>query len=126
MNLTREQVEIIISEAISNLGKPYSKDFDCVRFVRLVYEKAGIKIPLLKSHLPPNEWNISREQICDPPVGRLIFLKDPYDPRKNRSWTHVVIILTKQSCIHCSLFFGRRVVISTIGEILERYNFAEK
>ena len=125
MKLTQEQVEIIISESISHIGRPYSNDFDCVKFIRIVYEKAGIEIPLLKSHLPPKELNISKEQITNPPVGHLMFLKDPCDPRKHRSWTHIVIILTKQSCVHCSLFFGRKVVISTFREIFERYNFVE-
>ena len=52
----------------------------------------------------------------------MIFLKDRNDPRKERVWTHVAIILTKETCIHCSLFFGNKVVISSFKDMYAKYD----
>jgi hypothetical protein len=87
-----------------------------------VYQKIGIEIPLLKSCAPSDKLSISIKQIKNPPIGHPILLKDRDDPRKERAWTHVAIILTKGTCIHCSLFFGRRVTISSFNEIFKKYD----
>ncbi|MDB4983931.1 MAG: hypothetical protein JWM20_110 [Patescibacteria group bacterium] len=126
LNLSKHDRDIVIETAMSYLEHPYSKEiFNCVTFVRAVYKSADIDIPLLNPGPPAFELNISRWQCDDPPVGHMIFLKDPLDPRKERAWTHIVIALENKTCIHCSLFFGRKVVISTLDEIFARYEFAE-
>ncbi|MBI2278937.1 MAG: C40 family peptidase [Candidatus Brennerbacteria bacterium] len=123
MELTKDQAKEVIETALSYVGHPYdSKEFNCVGFVRTVYRTIGIKISPLKSCAPPAELNLSAEQAKDLPVGHLMFLKDRDDPRKERSWTHVVIILTKETCIHCSLFFGRKVTISSFAEMYCKYD----
>jgi len=116
----------IIEVALSYLDHPWSRtEFNCVTFVREVYARVGIEIPKLRHDCIPSEFNITKDQFENPPAGHLIFLLDPNDPRKERAWTHLVISLGDQKCIHCSLFFGRKVVISTIEEIRKKYLFAE-
>jgi hypothetical protein len=117
--------KIIIDTATSYLNHPYSKEFDCVKFVRKVYQTSGIIIPKLDPSPPPLEFNIQKEQLKNPPIGHIMFLKDREDPRKHRAWTHIVIINSKKSCIHCSLFFGRKVVITPLEEIFKKYDFVE-
>lgn len=125
MQLAPDQVGEITKSALSYLGRPYSKDWRCVDFVRAVYQDAGMNIPPLMDYAPPPEFNIATEQLIEPPTGCLMFLKDRNDPRKKRAWTHVVIVLTTNTCIHCSIFYGNKVVISTFEEIFLRYDFVE-
>ncbi|MEI8339182.1 MAG: NlpC/P60 family protein [bacterium] len=127
MNLTQKQREIIVQVALSHLDRPFSARFDCITFARCVYGAAGVEIPLLKSTLPPPDLNITKEELEIGPVsGSLIFLRDRYDPRKHRAWTHVVIALSDGMCIHCSLFYGRKVVISNLEQIMkDRYDFVD-
>ena len=125
MHLCETDSAKILSVATSYLGHPYSLEFDCIKFVRTVYKEIGIIIPKLYSYAPPREFNIIREQLLSPPIGHLMFLKDPKDPRKHRDWTHVVIIGVENTCIHCSIFFGEKVVITPLAEIFKTYDFAE-
>ncbi len=125
MKLTTEQVDVVLQIATSYIGHPYGKGFRCVDFVRNVYGHVGIKIPKLTSRVPPVEYNITKKQLRDPPVGYLIFLKDRGDPRKYRAWTHVVIVMPDHCCIHCSLFFGKKVVISSLSDMYKKYDFAK-
>jgi GTPase len=123
LELTQNQIEEVVKTAVSYLNHPYdSRKFDCVNFVRAVYRKIGIEIPPLKSCAPPACLNISIKQVNDPPIGRMMFLKDRNDPRKERVWTHIVIILTKETYIHCSLFFGRKVTISSFNDMYSKYD----
>lgn len=128
MVLSTKQKRKIIQTALQYIGTPYSKEFDCIQFVRVVYKSAGIIVPKI-FHLtpPPEEFNIKKRQLQRIPKGHLIFLKDRYDPRKERYWTHVVIALDNRRCIHNSIFYGsEKVTISNLGEIMrDRYNFAE-
>ena len=125
MNLAINQVQKITEIAQSYIGKPYlPNQFECADFVREVYKRIGIEVPLLAKSAPPVEFNITTEQLAEPPIGHLMFLKNPKD-RRQRSWTHVVIILSRKTCIHCSFFFGKKVVVSTFEEIFQRYEFAE-
>jgi hypothetical protein len=127
MELTDRQRELIIQVALSYLEHPFSGKFDCIAFARCVYGAAGVEIPLLKSILPPANLNITREELETGPLsGSLIFLKDRNDPRKHRAWTHVVIALRDGMCVHCSLFYGRKVVISNLEQIMkDRYDFVD-
>ena len=125
MQLTTVQCEQVVEIALTYLNQPYRKGFRCVEFVREVYCQIGIHLPILQSWAPPQGFNIFKEQLIDPPAGHVMFLRDRDDPRKERSWTHVVILISKLNCIHCSLFSGEKVVISTLEEIYKRYDFAE-
>lgn len=125
MELTPAQITKILDAAWSLLGRPYADDFQCVDFVRAVYASADITIPRLTSGSPPEDFNIRKADLRNPPAGYIMFLKDRCDPRKERLWTHLVIILPLRTCIHCSLFYGEKVVITPLAEIFERYDFAE-
>lgn len=126
MILTEKEVRKIVSIAISYLGHKYGNGLDCIGFVRSVYKCIGIDIPPISgTSFPPKEFNITRDQLYGPPVGHTIFLKDRYDPRKERTWTHVVIALSGHQCIHASIFYGGKVSISDLREIMQkRYDFA--
>lgn len=126
MILTEAEIKKIILVAFSYLGHKYENGFDCIGFVRSVYRHIGIDVPLISGTIPPpKEFNITEDQLCNPPIGHTIFLKDRYDPRKERVWTHVVIVLPNSQCIHSSIFYGEKVSISDLREIMEkRYDFA--
>lgn len=126
MILTETEVKKIISIALSYYGRKYGEGLDCIGFVRKVYGHIGICIPPVFGELPPpKEFNITKDQLYDPLIGHIVFLKDRYDPRKERVWTHVVITLPNHQCIHSSIFSGEKVSISDLREIMEkRYDFA--
>lgn len=124
MQLTQNQVETILQVALSCINRPYEQGFRCVDFVRYVYHVAGIEIPPLTPGPPPQEFNIKKEELDNPPMGHLIFLLDRDDPRKERAWTHIAIVLFDGLCIHNSLFFGKKVVVSPLKEMYKKYDFA--
>ncbi len=123
--LEKYQVEIIIKVALLYLEKPYTENFGCVDFIRLVYREANIEIPLIHGHSIINDFRIQKEDIDNLPIGYLIFLKRKDTLRKERRWTHVAIVLSKDTCIHCSKHFGGKVVISQISKVFEKYDFVE-
>lgn len=123
MNLTLKQQTQVVKTALTYLGTPYEKNFTCADFVRAVYREIEIEIPILSTAPVPQWMNITRDELEGLPVGHLMFLRH----KKNqgpRSWTHVVITLPERKCIHCSYFFGGKVVISSLVEIFEVYDFA--
>ncbi|HEU5114137.1 MAG TPA: NlpC/P60 family protein [Candidatus Paceibacterota bacterium] len=124
MHLSSDQQKVIIETALSRVGEPYRRGFRCVDFVRIAYRSAGIEIPPLRPYAPPRGLNIGRTELADPPPGRLMFLKDRDDPRKERAWTHIVILIGGRDCVHCSYFSGC-VAVSSLDEIALRYDFAE-
>jgi cell wall-associated NlpC family hydrolase len=123
MILNKKKAKVIVHTAKTYLGLPYSKTFDCVAFVREVYRTVGIEIPPLNPQTLPVELLLSNEQLEHHPVGHLLFLKDRQDPRTERTWTHVVIILGNGSCIHNSIFYGRKVIMTPLEEIYKRYAY---
>jgi cell wall-associated NlpC family hydrolase len=123
MILTKKKREIIVQTAKKYLDIPYSKTFDCIAFVREVYRAVGIEIPPLTAHTIPAALMLSNEDLKKHCVGHLLFLKDRADPRTERTWTHVVIILENNHCIHNSIFYGRKVVITALEEIRKRYEY---
>lgn len=122
MNLTPEQAEKIVTIAQSHLGTAYGPGFKCIDFVRLVYKSVGIYIPPVVCDVPPADFNITTEQLSNPPIGSIIFLLNKKEKRE-RNWSHVAIVLPNKLCIHCSLFKGG-VIISSLEEIFQKYNFA--
>jgi cell wall-associated NlpC family hydrolase len=123
MDLQPEQQELVVATALSYLGQSYGKEFRCVDFVREVYKVLGIKIPRLSTQPVPQWINIHSEDVSDPPAGHLIFLRRK-ETGAARHWTHVVIALPERQCVHCSHFFGRKVTISPLEDILALYDFA--
>ncbi len=107
----------IKNEAIRYIGRKYDRvHFNCLTFVRLVYQKVGFT-------LPPLQLNVTLSQLKNPPVGFVLYLK-----RKNTEgtgrFTHVAILMDDMMCIHCSYFFGGSVVKSKIDELLDFYDLA--
>lgn len=127
MRLSGKQKRKIMNIARMFVGRPYSKEFDCIGFIRAVYTSADIHIPKISPlAAPPYEFNIRKEELKNVSEGSIIFLKDRYDPRKERKWTHVIIALRHGRCIHNSIFYGSKVTISDIETIMkDRYDFAE-
>lgn len=126
MELNNYQTKRVVSKSLSYLGNPWTKnEFTCVDFVRNVYREVDIDIPLLGIDFPPKDLNISMEQIGNPPAGHLMFLKNRKTLRQDRAWTHVVIVISQNYCIHCSLLLGGTVMISSFEEIFARYDFVE-
>lgn len=123
MSLTYPQSRRVVEVALACVGRNHEPGFGCVDFVRHVYLQIGIKIPLLSPETPPREYNITRSMLNNPPNGAIVFLKDPTDLRL-REWTHVAIALPEKKIIHNSIFFGRRVTVLTLAEVLTVYEFA--
>lgn len=123
MNIGATQARDVVIAAKSMLGKRYAPDFRCVDFVRAVYEKIGITIPKILNMAPPKDFNIEARQLSHPPIGHIMFLRDRFDTRKHRIWTHVVIIIEGDACIHCSIFYGQKVVKTPLELLYKRYDF---
>jgi len=123
MKLTSEQVRRVINKALMYLGTPYEKPgFTCVDFARAVYREVGIELPVLGPMSPPKDFNITKDQLDEPPVGHLIFLKDK-STKKERNWTHVAILIPGKRCVHCARPPGK-ILISSLKEIFESCDFA--
>ena len=99
--------------ALKYLGRKYEKGFRCMDFVRLVYKEVGMT-------LPPVALNVKPADISDPPVGHVLFLRHIYAPSKI-GYTHVGIIISGRRCIHNSYYFGGKVVVTPLDELLQWY-----
>ena len=124
MKLTIEERKKIVGIAMSHLGRGREEGFRCVDFVREVFRSIDIEIPPLSSGFPPKEFNIAKEDLVNLPLGEIIFFRNLKDQR-GRKWTHVAIAVSSDECIHCSYFFGEKVVVSNINDMLARYEFVE-
>ncbi len=115
--LSQDKQRDIVTEALRHLGREYDRvHFNCLTFVRLVYENVGLK-------LPPLRLNILPSQLTNPPVGFMLYLKHK-TASKDRRFTHVAIVLDNCTCIHCSKFFGNAVVITEYEKLFEMYDLA--
>ena len=103
----------IIASARRYLGRPYQEDFTCLDFVRAVYAEHGLSVP-------PASLNLDAADLADPPIGFVLYLR-----RKayigTRTWTHMVLIASATECIHCSRFFGGKVVLTPLRHIRAIY-----
>lgn len=109
----REEGEKIISTARTYLGRDYTRSFNCLDFVREVYRAHGLTVP-------PPFLNLRPEDLSDPSPGYVLYLR--HKTFSGDGWTHVAIIASSESCIHCSYYFGRKVVITSIADMLSMYN----
>jgi len=106
----------IEAEAMQFLGTPYARDFNCMTFVRAVYRAVGLT-------LPPMALNVTTADLVNPPIGYVLYVQHKQAPR--RGYSHVVIILPRRRCIHCSYYFGRKVVITDLDELMALYDIAD-
>lgn len=121
MKLSKKQIRIILREAEKLLGKNRKPDFTCVDFVREVYLKADIKLPLINpDKIPALFPNLSQSEIDGDALGKILFLKKKTTD-KARVWTHVGIIFSENELVHCSKMFGNQVCTTPIQEVLEHY-----
>ena len=127
MKLTIEQRDCVVKTALLYINTPRSSKFRCVDFVREVYGKIGIIISPIPPDNVPKDLSVRRDELSNPPHGYLMFLKDRNDSgKRKRVWSHVVIVLPNNNCIHCSFFFGKKVVVSSLHDLFQkRYDFAE-
>lgn len=129
MELTPSLAETIVTIATSYLGREYIwRQFDCVDFVRTVYEAAGIAFPTLSANLPPpRDFHLSEEELGSMPLGHLVFLKRRASTL-DRLWTHVAIVYSATGFIHCSRqpCFGRQVCVTPKATMLEVYAVSPK
>ncbi|MDO8469535.1 MAG: hypothetical protein Q7S84_00760 [bacterium] len=110
---TRRQIE---AEATRHLGTPYTRDFNCMTFVRTMYRAVELT-------LPPVAANVRFMELADPPIGHILYLRHK-ESSVRRSYTHAAIILPGRRCIHCSYYFGGKVVVSELDELLKTYDVA--
>ncbi len=115
----------IITVAKSYLGTPFDFErFNCVHFVRSVYEAAGIELPILnRNGFPPKDFHLSREEFDLMPVGHSVFLRRK-ESTLCRVWTHVAIITSTDELIHCSRNCGNGVMLTEKEKLLEVYALA--
>lgn len=124
---TEETGRRIVEIAHTYLGQPFDiKDFDCVYFIKAVYQKVGIEIPRFwAKDYPPQDFNLTPEELLQMPLGSTLFLK-----RKAttvvRPWTHMVLIASPTHFIHNSRFFGHKVVLTPKDVVLEYYYHVPK
>ena len=114
-NLTLFQRIRIVIIALLFLGIERRNNFKCSQYVYLVYRLAHIPV-----------WsrfkNITSEQKNNPPFGEAIFLLEK--GIKGKRWSHVVIALPFGFVIHLSYYWGKKVVITHLQKIWERYDLA--
>lgn len=106
----------IITTARRYLGSPYQDDFTCLDFVRTVYAKHGFTVP-------PIELNLQAKDLENPPIGFVLYLRRR-GYSGDRRWTHVTIVVSATECIHCSHYFGDKVVITPLKDVLSFYDIA--
>lgn len=99
--------------ALKYLGRAYESRFRCLDFVRAVYAEMGMTIP-------PVRLNVKPVDLTNPPVGHVLFLRHKQAARKE-GYTHVAIIISGHRCIHNSYYFGKKVVITPLDELLACY-----
>lgn len=124
---SQNQSESIVTISYNYLGKPFDWDtFNCVHFVRRVYHEVGICFPLLsREDLPPSNFHLSADEFALMPIGHSVFFKRRAS-KLARFWTHVAIIVSPDTLIHCTRHLGLGVIVSSKSEFMEIYDLAPK
>lgn len=123
MILTPDVSRRIITVAQGYLNRSFDyHNFNCIHFVREVYGLVGITLPLInREGLPPAKFHLSEIEFRKMLLGHSVFFrrKSSMSPRL---WTHVAIIFSESELIHCSLFFGKKVVVTSVDEFFKIYS----
>lgn len=116
----------IVTSAKRFIDRAYDgRNFNCVHFVREVYAEVGIVLPMINPHgYPPNNFHLSEIEFAMMPMGHCVFFKKIIS-RLPRIWTHVAIVASSDSLIHCSWRAGK-VVITSQTEFLDVYKLSPK
>ena len=122
MNLSPELARNIIEIASSYISRPFDyEQFNCVHFVREVYSKVDIELPLLvRGEYPPQEFHLSINEFEMMPIGHCVFFKRRTSVTE-RVWTHVAMVYSSSELIHCARRFGGKVVVTPKAEFLDVY-----
>ena len=113
--LTVEEAERIEGFALSYLGCKYEAGiFNCKDFVQAVYRDVGIAYP-------PLSLNVSKDELLNPPIGHVLFLKHK---ESTRQVSHVGIVISGRRCIHNSRYFGGQVVVTPLEELFKIYDLS--
>lgn len=119
MDICRKTSDDITKKARELLDTPYnSLSFNCLHFVRAVYTEVNLSLPPLKMN--PGLDDLRSGLV---PPGHVLYLRHKRDDTKRR-FTHAAIVMEDKKIIHCSYYFGEKVVISDIDEILSLYDLA--
>jgi len=109
-----QRIRVVII-ALLFLGTKRREDFKCSQYVNLVYRLARIPV-----------WsrfkNITHDQKNNPPFGEAVFLLE--HGIRGKRWSHVVIALPFGFVIHLSYYWGKKVVITHLQKIWEKYDLA--
>ncbi len=65
--------------------------------------------------------NLKPEHIGDEKRGYLLYFRRKESARRV---THAGILYSESRCIHCSYYFGRKVVITDLSEIFNSYDLS--
>jgi len=117
----------IVDVSYRYLGKVFNyKEYNCVHFVREVYLNAGIIFPLLSVRdFPPVDFHLSDHEFSNMPIGHTVFFKRK-ESKSERFWTHVAIIISSDSMIHCTRHLGSGVIITPKSRFMEVYDITPK
>jgi hypothetical protein len=120
VDICQKTLDDIIGKACELLNAPYdSRSFNCLHFVRVVYAEMNLSLPPLRMN--PGLDNLRSGSV---PSGYILYLKHKRDDT-DRRFTHAAIVMENKKVIHCSYYFGEKVVISDIDEILSLYELAD-
>jgi hypothetical protein len=126
MILSKSLSGLIVATALEYLGREFNyRSFGCVHFVREVYFRVGIILPILDRYdFPPDDFHLSLEGFHNMPAGHSVFFRRKLTTSV-RLWTHVAIILSSGDLIHCTRHLGNGVVITTRNEFLDIYELVK-
>lgn len=127
MHLTPYQSARIVAAAKSYTHHPFDLEtFNCVHFVRAVYDSVGITLPLIPSRgYPLADFHLSTEELNSMPIGHSVFLKRRSEVTA-RHWTHMALIYAPREFIHCSRYLGHGVNIVSFEQMFSVYSLTTK
>ena len=119
-----------LSESIVSISEQYFErkfewsSFNCVHFVIEVYDQLNICLPAIERYnFPPKDFHLSEAEFESMPIGHSVFLKRKAKDSP-RLWSHVGIIYSSDSIIHCTRHLGDGVVITPKSVLMEAYILA--
>ncbi|MCF7865743.1 MAG: hypothetical protein K9M11_04545 [Candidatus Pacebacteria bacterium] len=119
-----------LSDSIVGISEKYIdrkfdwSSFNCVHFVIEVYAQLNILLPVIERYsFPPREFHLSEKEFLTMPIGHSVFFKRK---AKNspRLWSHVGIVYSDDTIIHCTRHLGNGVVVTPRSILMETYTLA--